>query len=69
MEKRPDGSADMFVTSSRDNVKEKDEVKEDSVSEVSAADPTWSHRTTFELILGAEEKDPVVVLARDPAVK
>ena len=58
----------MFVTSSRDKVKEKDEVNEDSVSEASAADPTWSHRTTFELILGAEEKGPVVVLARGPAV-
>jgi hypothetical protein len=59
----------MFATLSRDKAKGKDEVKEDSVSEVSAADPMWSHRTTCELILGAEEKGPVVVLARDTAVK
>jgi len=57
----------MCDTSSKGGEKEKDEVKEDSVSEVSVADPTWSRKMTYRPISEAVEQAPVVVPARDMA--
>ena len=65
--KRSDGSAVMCGTSSREEEKEKDEVKEDLVSEVSVADPTWSRNMIYGPILEAVEKAPVVAPARHMA--
>ena len=57
----------MCGTSSNEEEKEKDEVREDLDSAVSDADPMWSPRMTYEPILEVVEKVLVVALARDTA--
>ena len=57
----------MYDTSSGEGEKEMVEVKEDSVSEGSVADPTLSRKMTYRPISEAVEQAPVVVPARDMA--
>ena len=57
----------MRGTSPREEEKEKDEVKEDSVSAVSVADPTWSLKMKYGPISEAVGKAPAVAPARDMA--
>jgi hypothetical protein len=57
----------MFATSSRDKVKEKDEVKEDLVLAASVVDPTWSPKMTYGPTSEVVEKALVVVQEKDMA--
>ena len=57
----------MCGTSSNEEEKEKDEVREDSDSAVSDADPMWSPRMTYGPTLEVVEKALAVVPATDTA--